>query len=358
MCRAHERHCPCTPEQREDHNRRRRENRRLRTGIADWAEALGEDPAVVEQLRHGNVSDARAWAEQRAGVDAAVLARTHASHPQSWPGIPSSTPQDRYTPPDAETPAVELVRQIAAATTTPPISRQEQRLAAATDVRAVGDLYDVPDPGVNETFEAAITYGDGEVGTGWAKPLAGANMEIAADFGHEAELGPLHEVAASRLASALGGRWAGLVPATVMRKVGGRLGSLAQDAPGGPGIGKALTDIDGAHEAGFLDAVMAQQDRHEGNLLIAADRITLIDHGFAFARRGDMLNANELNSFRVASHPQLTDDERGALARLRASPDLLGVAPLLDTGRAEAMRERVSEMLRSGEVLHLVNYLE
>jgi hypothetical protein len=62
--------------------------------------------------------------------------------------------------------------------------------------------------------------------------------------------------------------------------------------------------------AGFFDALIGQQDRHGGNLLVDQDRLYLIDHGFAFGRTGDGIPAAAPAAPRFHAR-QLTDGERG-----------------------------------------------
>ena len=68
--------------------------------------------------------------------------------------------------------------------------------------------------------------------------------------------------------------------------------------------------------AAFFDALIGQQDRHSGNWLWDAPtgRLTLIDHGCSFARRGDPCNRSRLSELRR----RRVDD---SLTLPRSSPD-------------------------------------
>jgi hypothetical protein len=83
--------------------------------------------------------------------------------------------------------------------------------------------------------------------------------------------------------------------------------------------------------AGFFDASSGESRTVTGGTSRRQDRLYLIDHGFAFGRTGDGYNLQLLQQRRVIPRPA-PDGERGALHRLVGSPDLLGVAPLLQGG--------------------------
>lgn len=78
----------------------------------------------------------------------------------------------------------------------------------------------------------------------------------------------------------------------------------------------------------------------------------MIDHGYAFALPGDILNHSDLVAARH-SHgaAALLGEERDALDRLLNGPDLLGMASFLLSDRAHALADRAREMLTRGEIL-------
>jgi hypothetical protein len=106
--------------------------------------------------------------------------------------------------------------------------------------------------------------------------------------------------------------------------------------------------------AAFFDALVAQQDRHAGNWRWDGERLALIDHGYAFARPGDILNHSELVAARH-SHGAgaLLAEERQALTRLFGDPALLGMTSFLEPERARALADRAQLMLTRDEVLRL-----
>ena len=215
------------------------------------------------------------------------------------------------------------------------------------------------------------------------KPLQGVSQPTAHAYGQDSlvDVG-VHEVAAWWLARELGAPWSDLVAPAVwydptgapdIRMSGpvifGMGGSASLPPPGG-GFDRLISD------AAFFDALIGAQDRHDQNL--RADlppSLGLIDHGFAFARPGDIHNPYPTAGFfqrlrygqRVftlprrspldfssvgALSPSLAVHERVAIARLLADPtDLLGVAQLLPTDRADALRDRVRRMDQAGQIL-------
>jgi hypothetical protein len=104
--------------------------------------------------------------------------------------------------------------------------------------------------------------------------------------------------------------------------------------------------------AAFFDSLIAQQDRHDGSWRWDGERLTLIDHGYAFALPRAILNYSD---FVVARHrygaASLLAGERDALTRMLSDPDLLGMAGFLPPDRAQALADRARLMLRRGEVL-------
>jgi hypothetical protein len=215
------------------------------------------------------------------------------------------------------------------------------------------------------------------------KPLQGVDLANAHPYAQDSlvDLG-MHEVAAWWLAKALGPPWSLMVASAVwldppgasdIRESGpvmlGMGGSADLPQPG-TGFDQLISD------AAFFDALIGSQDRHDQNLRAQLPpRLGLIDHGYAFARPGDLHNPFSTAGFFLRmrfgqrwftlSHsaaldytgvgslsPTLATHERAALGLLEADRgNLLGVAQLLESDRADALRERVDQMARGGEVL-------
>ncbi|WP_203338605.1 hypothetical protein [Nocardioides limicola] len=218
-----------------------------------------------------------------------------------------------------------------------------QPSAVETLGSAKGDR--TPRSGTNTTRRVEIDNGV----VGYFKPFGGENKRLERGFGQDSAQQSLHEAAAWRLASQMGPPWSEVVPPVVIREINGELGSFALQRPG------KERDQDPWRtgewrEAGFFDCLIGQQDRHGANYLIAGDRLSLIDHGYAFARPGDIQNASILVWSRVQRDPALTYQERDALQRLLSSPDLMGMEKVLQPSRSQALRARAERMLSEGVV--------
>ncbi|MGL5824988.1 MAG: hypothetical protein ACRCYU_09255 [Nocardioides sp.] len=203
----------------------------------------------------------------------------------------------------------------------------------------------VPKSGTNTTRRVELDNGV----VGYFKPFGGENKRLERGFGQDSAQQSLHEAAAWRLAGQMGPPWSEIVPPVVIREINGELGSFALQRPGkGQDLDPWRTGE--WREAAFFDSLIGQQDRHGGNYLIAGDRLSLIDHGYTFARPGDRQNASTLVWSRVMRVPALTYQERDALQRLVSSPDLMGMAKVLQPGRALALRARAERMLSEGAI--------
>ena len=138
-------------------------------------------------------------------------------------------------------------------------------------------------------------------------------------------------MAAYRLAHALGDPFAGLVAPCVVRSIP----EIDEHAPGSLSserFDERREDVfvlapEGALRAAFFDALIANQDRSRANLLFDAPRedLALIDHGFAFARENDVINATILLDWRRrAGLHELVAVERAALEKLIEDDELVG----------------------------------
>jgi hypothetical protein len=202
-------------------------------------------------------------------------------------------------------------------------------------------------PGVNATKRLALAGGE----VVFHKPFAGVHVANALAYGQSDETPPLHEAVAWRLAVALGSPWQQLVAPCVLRDYDGEDGALSLQASGWPNDAAPTLNPEWCLPAAFFDALIAQQDRHPGNWRWDGGSLTLIDHGYAFAVAGDILNHSDLLAARHRhGAARLIAEERTALERLLADPELLGMASFLQPGRADALAERARRMLASGEV--------
>ena len=162
------------------------------------------------------------------------------------------------------------------------------------------------------------------------KPFAGVHVANALAYGQSAESPPLHDAVGWRLAVALGAPWQDLVAPCVLREYGGEEGALSLQASGWPGDLAPTREPSLCLAAALFDSLIAQQDRHPGNWRWDGSRLMLIDHGYAFALLGQIMNHSDLvavrHRHRVAA---LIGAERDALSRLLGDRDLLGIARML-----------------------------
>lgn len=379
MCRAkdpHGRRCPgCNaPAARAAHNRRRRENRVIQRGIVDWAREHDAGTAAVAELEAGGPAAAKEWAKKQ-GLDPVAFLGDEAPAPVATaptpsPGAdddaptvvraaaaaggggigrggraravaPTKLPQRAWRAAQWATPEVQ--DQVEAIVQTQGDHRDERSLLAGSVQRAT------PAPGgSNETVR--VELGNGMVG--YHKSFSGLDDETADDYGQDSAQQPIHEVAAWHLAKQLGGTWEEIVPPVVIREINGQMGSFALERPGRTGSHQGWTASPEWRAAAFYDALIGQQDRHPNNYLVAGDRISLIDHGYAFARPGDYKNYSWFQDARIdAGSAALTVEERAALDRLLNSEDTLGMDRMLQPARAKALRARAVRMRSTGRLI-------
>lgn len=390
MCRSHRR-CPghqCGSNL-DRHNERRRKNRLIRRNIVAWAEEHQAPRQVVEQLRAAPPAEAKRWAEAQ-GMDPEAFADSHPeprTPTHARPGVivdgqlvrrPPNHPTSRdRKPPGGDIPS-PVNAAVGSSSWPDPVSDDGSvgdwevgewrspwvnHALARLDARGGGTVAErqllgrvayeeyVENAGVNTTRR--ITLEDGTVG--YFKPFDGLDQGVASGFGHAEATQPIHEVAAWRLAHGLGEPWADLVPPCVIREVGGDLGSFAQHRDGRPSQGSVVRhELPGWREAAFFDALIGQQDRHGANMLHdpEEEKISLIDHGFAFACRDDFYNVSLLVRERSARATALTEQEVDACHRMLDSTDTLGLRGAIEPSRLSSLRDRAQRMLTTGEILN------
>ncbi|HEY7967984.1 MAG TPA: hypothetical protein VID68_13255 [Solirubrobacteraceae bacterium] len=183
----------------------------------------------------------------------------------------------------------------------------------------------------------------------------GVNVHYATAFGHHRDQLPINECAAWRLAFALGDPLNRIVAPCVMWSYAGEPGSLTRRLEGVSRVLDPFTAVpEQCRAAAFFDALIAQQDRHTGNMRwdAAARALGLFDHGYAFSLPGHRCNAARFVEWRWSQVAQALEDwEKAALQRLVIDPTLLGLDSILRPERAQALRVRAEHMLLAGELL-------
>lgn len=184
------------------------------------------------------------------------------------------------------------------------------------------------------------------------KPFGAQLPNVCHHYGQDPLETLTHEVAAWRLAHALGGSWEQIVPTAVLREVPGiGPGVLVNWRDGSPDLAVLDEAKEQANAAALWDALIGQQDRHLKNFRYdkLSRRLAAIDNAFAFARPGDLLNESLFLRFRRSKHgAMLTGREKEALSALLDTGDLHGLRAFLADERADALEARAQEMMERG----------
>lgn len=206
-------------------------------------------------------------------------------------------------------------------------------------------------PGANTTQGVLLESGT----RAFHKTFAGVNTTVALAYGHHPDQVPINECAAWRLAFAIGPPLADLVARTVMWSYGGEAGALIAGLDGINQTREPFSVVpERCLDAAFFDALIAQQDRHIGNLRwdAAAGQLGLYDHGYAFAQPGYYLNSTEFVRFRCDQGAEdLRPWELAAIDALLTSPTLLGLREILLSDGADALEDRAQRMRASAKIL-------
>lgn len=221
--------------------------------------------------------------------------------------------------------------------------------------------------GANRTHKVELDIRSGAGRIAFFKSAVGQDPSLARRYRHAPRDVPLNEAIAWRLAHALGEPFDELVPTCVVRELevprGGIWARLSRRRRVQPGAlidrkrGKPLWDevvdeTDLVDHAAFWDALVGQQDRHTSQFRYRAGRLGLIDHGYAFARSGDPLNATAFLRERLnEGRGRLRPEELDVLDRLLESGDLCGIDAFLPAGRADAFEQRARRMMSGRRLL-------
>jgi phosphoinositide 3-/4-kinase-like protein len=101
----------------------------------------------------------------------------------------------------------------------------------------------------------------------------------------------------------------------------------------------------------LFDAVIGNEDRHDGNALVTRGNIIAIDHGISFPFNDSISNGNH-GALNARQGDFLSADERTSLSKLVHESDAVNkeLAPYLDKQEIDQMWNRVTYMLRTDEV--------
>jgi hypothetical protein len=138
--------------------------------------------------------------------------------------------------------------------------------------------------------------------------------------------------------------------------------AMLYNGGGGPSVLARLAQWPHMGRLYGFDALVANIDRHAGNLLFSGEReVWLIDHGWCFT--GPNWNAGDLNppersvrsKLREWLTPALEEDQRQAASRVASSIEI--DMARLDL-RAVAVANHLSELLASGDLEAVLGYLQ
>lgn len=216
--------------------------------------------------------------------------------------------------------------------------------------------------GINATYH--VVFVD-PVPDGYFKPAASLDPLALHRHDQNRLTAVLNECAAWHLAQALGPPYSAIVAPVVFRTVSldpepdrphrtDEEGTIAQHRGDGPGFDAAIASApEQVLHAGFFDALIGQQDRHQAQHGWDATERTLhlFDHGYAFGGPGARHRNTTFWDYRLAVRPRLTPEEVEIVRRIRDSGDLLGVAPLLRLTSADALWVRANKMVDGTRIL-------
>lgn len=393
MCRT-DRRCPnqnCT-HAREAHNRRRRDNRKIRKNIEQWAADQGLDLDPVK----GKPADAlKIWADGNGAPPEVLQPATWKAGAQPQPATPAAVqgrPVPNAHPGRGFAPAgggagggKGKMPAVGGGVAPAPVHGQGNDLVIENNRISAGDrqyLEPIKDQvsallkrqAVDQTWQERILTQGGtvlkEIGaginttkmvqldsesTGYFKPFAGLEHSVSRSFGQKNAEQPIHEAAAWQLAKQLGPEYTQMVSPCIIREVGGQWGSVSFGQTGTSthraGI-RSISELpkDQVDNLAFFDAVIRQQDRHEGNFLVDNRGIVAIDHGFSFSNNREYMNYSKIQAYRASARPELTQQEFQLLVRITGSSNCLGLKDIIGEDRAKALQTRAQNMLKTGRI--------
>ncbi|MFC9935884.1 hypothetical protein [Glutamicibacter sp. NPDC127525] len=400
MCRD-DRRCPgqnCT-KAREAHNRRRRDNRKIKKNIEAWAG--NEENLDFNDVKGKPADQLKIWAKDHGAPAEVLLAGTYRpgvdvqndnlhrpapepfrdggmaggfagggaglggggrggmgggrggisgdagdpvqggnKEPLTLCGITVSDSDRKYVEP-----VKDQIQALVDVQTSSGTWQEGALLRRGETIRIIGE-------GVNTTKKIKIGRDDEH---GYFKPFSDLDHSTAAFYGQDKALQPIHEAAAWQFAKTMGPEYAQLVSPCIIREVDGQLGSVSYGQSGrvSNNTGIPLSDLpkDQVNNLAFYDALIGQQDRHGGNFIVDNRGVVGIDHGFTFARNRDRVNASKFQRYRKQREPELAQNEFQLLIKITKSDDCLGMKKIIGAKRADSLKRRAEAMLKSGKIL-------
>jgi hypothetical protein len=188
--------------------------------------------------------------------------------------------------------------------------------------------------------------------------LSPVGQRALRNYGQTPVSATIAECAAWQFAKRMGEPWSELVTPTGLRFLTlpdrqREVGALTVYRPGQDRRRGAFNAVPEQALAGaFFDALIAQQDRNEGNILWyePSNQLYLIDHGFSFAKPGDNSGEVVLTAWRAQRRErELSEAELETLERLGAG-ELGEIGLFLAPDRMDALVRRVEAMKESRQM--------
>lgn len=213
---------------------------------------------------------------------------------------------------------------------------------------------------------------DGSVG--YFKPLdKNSNREeVFHDYGTSSLGAAINEVNSYRMAKALGGKYAELVPETVIREINGSIGSFQRqvDWSISPVNYEETPSLkEDVRRAAIFDFVIGNLDRHGDNFLYGEPSedsdsnhcIRLIDNAFSFPKWNAKMNMsifteNEAEYTMTSVERILTKDDAECLGNARRSVQDWINAGTIDESLGKSAVERIDFLLEKREVSSFFAY--
>lgn len=212
---------------------------------------------------------------------------------------------------------------------------------------------------------------DGSVG--YFKSLSNNSEQESSfkDYGTTSLGAAINEVNAYRMAQALGGEYAKMVPETVIREIDGSIGTLQREVKenrDGVNMAKAGIFKGDVRRAAIFDFIIGNQDRHNDNYLYSETEdensrpcIRLIDNSFSFPRENasfnmSMFTDNDAIYTMSEKEMQFTEEDFGSLDKARATVEEWMSSKTIDQHLGDETIRRIDYLADAAEICNFSDY--
>lgn len=212
---------------------------------------------------------------------------------------------------------------------------------------------------------------DGSVGYFKSLSNNSEQEESFQDYGTTSLGAAINEVNAYRMAKALGGEYARMVPETAIREIDGSIGTLQREAKenrDGVSYKDGIKFKGDVRRAAIFDFVIGNQDRHRDNYLYSetedADRrpcIRLIDNSFSFPRENATFNMSMFTSndgiYTLSEKEmQFTEEDFESLDKARATVEEWMSSNTIDQHLGDETIRRIDYLTDAQEICTFSDY--